>query len=93
VALDLIFLSLFFLIPERDLFPFSKTSKEVMEDPCVASDGYTYDRKSIELWLRLHDKSPITSSKLPNTYLIPNHSLRSAILDWKSSRTHKRSPS
>lgn len=64
-----------------------------MEDPCVASDGYTYDQKSIELWLRLHDKSPMTNAKLPNKNLIPNHSLRSAILDWKSSRTHKSSPS
>ncbi|KAJ3691047.1 hypothetical protein LUZ61_020211 [Rhynchospora tenuis] len=66
--------------------------QEVMVDPCVASDGYTYDRKSIELWLRLNDKSPMTNLKLPNKNLIPNHSLRSAILDWKSSRTRKTSP-
>ncbi|KAJ4775146.1 U-box domain-containing protein kinase family protein [Rhynchospora pubera] len=66
--------------------------QEVMKDPCVASDGYTYDRKSIELWLRLNDKSPMTNLKLPNKNLIPNHSLRSAILDWKSSRTRKTSP-
>ncbi|XP_008809455.2 U-box domain-containing protein 52-like isoform X1 [Phoenix dactylifera] len=58
--------------------------QEVMNDPCVASDGYTYDRKAIEIWLGMNDKSPMTNLQLPNKNLIPNHSLRSAIMDWKS---------
>ncbi|GFY84398.1 U-box domain-containing protein kinase family protein [Actinidia rufa] len=32
--------------------------KDIMEDPCVAADGYTYDRKAIEIWLEEDDKSP-----------------------------------
>ncbi|KAJ3681891.1 hypothetical protein LUZ60_014464 [Juncus effusus] len=58
--------------------------QEVMEDPYVASDGYTYEKKAIELWLSMNDKSPMTNLKLPNKNLIPNHSLRSGISDWKS---------
>jgi hypothetical protein len=55
-----------------------------MVDPCVASDGYTYDRKAIEMWLSMNDKSPMTNLQLLNKNLIPNHSLRSAITDWRS---------
>ncbi|KAL6606243.1 hypothetical protein ACP70R_041896 [Stipagrostis hirtigluma subsp. patula] len=58
--------------------------QEVMVDPYVASDGYTYDRKAIEMWLSMNDKSPLTNLQLPNKSLIPNHSLRSAIMDWRS---------
>jgi len=58
--------------------------QEVMMDPYVASDGYTYDRKAIELWLSTNDTSPMTNLRLPNKSLIPNHSLRSAIMDWRS---------
>ncbi|KAK6155912.1 hypothetical protein DH2020_010160 [Rehmannia glutinosa] len=32
---------------------------EVMADPCVAADGYTYDRVAIEAWLNEKDTSPI----------------------------------
>lgn len=58
--------------------------QEVMNDPCVAADGYTYDRKAIETWLNMNDKSPMTNLPLSSVNLIPNHSLRSAILEWKS---------
>ncbi|KAJ1257888.1 hypothetical protein BS78_10G030600 [Paspalum vaginatum] len=58
--------------------------QEVMFDPYVASDGYTYDRKAIELWLSTNNTSPMTNLRLPNKCLIPNHSLRSAIMDWRS---------
>ncbi|XP_062233646.1 U-box domain-containing protein 35-like [Phragmites australis] len=58
--------------------------QEVMVDPYVASDGYTYDLKAIEMWLSMNDKSPMTNLRLPNKSLIPNHSLRSAIMDWRS---------
>ncbi|KAF7045519.1 hypothetical protein CFC21_054619 [Triticum aestivum] len=58
--------------------------QEIMEDPCVAADGYTYDRKAIETWVSMKDKSPMTNLRLPSKSLIPNHSLRSAIIDWSS---------
>ncbi|XP_065871716.1 U-box domain-containing protein 35-like [Euphorbia lathyris] len=58
--------------------------KEVMVEPCVAADGYTYDRGAIEKWLELNDKSPMTNLPLPNKNLLPNYSLLSAIMEWKS---------
>ncbi|CAI8595828.1 unnamed protein product [Vicia faba] len=58
--------------------------QDVMNDPCVAADGYTYDRKAIEKWLEDHDKSPMTNMVLPHKHLIPNYTLLSAILEWKT---------
>ncbi|XP_055827030.1 U-box domain-containing protein 35-like isoform X2 [Solanum dulcamara] len=58
--------------------------KDIMEDPCVAADGYTYDRHAIETWLKEKDISPMTSLPLAHKNLLPNYTLLSAILDWKS---------
>lgn len=55
-----------------------------MADPCVAADGYTYDRTAIEKWLEEKDKSPMTNLTLPHKNLIPNYTLLSAIMEWKS---------
>ncbi|KAI8564516.1 hypothetical protein RHMOL_Rhmol03G0187700 [Rhododendron molle] len=60
--------------------------QDVMEDPCVAADGYTYDRKAIEIWLEENDNSPMTNLPLPNKILIPNYTLLSAIMGWKSGK-------
>ncbi|XP_019427285.1 PREDICTED: U-box domain-containing protein 35-like [Lupinus angustifolius] len=58
--------------------------QDVMDDPCVAADGYTYDCKAIEKWFQENDKSPITNMILPHKNLIPNYTLLSAIIEWKS---------
>ncbi|PON51051.1 Mitogen-activated protein kinase kinase kinase [Parasponia andersonii] len=58
--------------------------KNVMNDPCVAADGYTYDRKAIETWLESKGTSPMTNLPLSNKNLIPNYTLLSAIMEWKS---------
>ncbi|XVE63855.1 hypothetical protein DITRI_Ditri07aG0054700 [Diplodiscus trichospermus] len=58
--------------------------KDVMDEPCVASDGYSYDRKAIEKWLESNDKSPITNLPLSSKNLLPNYTLLSAIVEWKS---------
>ncbi|KAL5723952.1 non-specific serine/threonine protein kinase [Ranunculus cassubicifolius] len=60
--------------------------KKVMEDPCVAADGYTYDRKAIEAWLKDKGTSPVTSHPLRSNYLISNHSLLLAIREWESEK-------
>ncbi|KAK6131825.1 hypothetical protein DH2020_034443 [Rehmannia glutinosa] len=57
---------------------------EVMADPCVAVDGYTYDRVAIEAWLNEKDTSPVTELPLPHKFLTPNYTLLSAIMEWKS---------
>jgi len=49
---------------------------EKMNDPVVASDGFTYDRSTIEGWFRENDNSPTTGSELLTKELIPNNSLK-----------------
>ncbi|PWA88505.1 U-box domain-containing protein kinase family protein [Artemisia annua] len=58
--------------------------KDVMIDPCVAADGYTYDRRAIEKWFEESDNSPMTNLPLTSRSLTPNYTLFSAIMEWKS---------
>ncbi|KAL8167555.1 hypothetical protein V2J09_009054 [Rumex salicifolius] len=58
--------------------------KDVMNDPCVAADGYTYDRKAIEMWLLENDTSPTTDFLLSSKDLLPNFTLHYAITEWKT---------
>ncbi|EOA16012.1 hypothetical protein CARUB_v10004133mg [Capsella rubella] len=58
--------------------------KDVMNEPCVAADGYTYDRRAIEEWLEEHDTSPMTDSPLRSKNLLPNYTLYTAIMEWRS---------
>ncbi|KAG5547140.1 hypothetical protein RHGRI_012981 [Rhododendron griersonianum] len=58
--------------------------QEVMEDPYIAADGFTYEHRAIKAWLRGHSYSPVTRLRLPHIYVIQNHTLRSAIQDWRS---------
>ena len=60
-----------------------------MRDPVLASDGHTYERKSIEEWFETCNKngmsgmvkSPMSGSVFSNETLVPNISLRKAIHD------------
>ncbi|XP_058213613.1 U-box domain-containing protein 34-like isoform X2 [Rhododendron vialii] len=56
----------------------------VMEDPYIAADGFTYERREIKAWLKKHSSSPVTKVRLKHKVLIQNHTLRSAIEDWRS---------
>ena len=54
----------------------------LMIDPVVASDGFTYERESIEQWLASHDDSPTTNQPLEHKMLIPNHLVRKQVVSW-----------
>ncbi|KAM7508648.1 hypothetical protein LguiA_019101 [Lonicera macranthoides] len=57
--------------------------QEIMQDPVVAADGYTYEAEALKGWLDSgHDTSPMTNIKLKHCNLLPNHALRSAIQEW-----------
>ncbi|KOM37110.1 hypothetical protein LR48_Vigan03g049100 [Vigna angularis] len=57
--------------------------QEVMRDPHVAADGFTYEAEAIRGWLDGgNDNSPMTNGKLAHHNLVPNRALRSAIHDW-----------
>ncbi|PSS07800.1 U-box domain-containing protein [Actinidia chinensis var. chinensis] len=55
-------------------------SLELMTDPVTISTGQTYDRASIQKWLKAGNLlCPKTGEKLPNTELVPNSTLRKLI--------------
>ncbi|KAI9081867.1 hypothetical protein K1719_036129 [Acacia pycnantha] len=57
--------------------------QEIMHDPQVAADGFTYEGEAIHEWLEYgHETSPMTNLKLNHLHLTPNHALRLAIQDW-----------
>jgi hypothetical protein len=62
-------------------------SHVLMTDPVNAADGYTYERASIEEWIRHEQaggrtpRSPSTNLPLANTSLTPSHAFKSAICE------------
>ncbi|KAK7485836.1 hypothetical protein BaRGS_00022936, partial [Batillaria attramentaria] len=55
-------------------------TREVMKDPVIAADGYTYDRSAIRAWLESgKDRSPMTNAVLAHKNLIPNRTLKMLI--------------
>ena len=54
-------------------------TKELMRDPVVASDGYTYERAAIEAWMAESMVSPRTGQPLKHKDLVPNLTLRASI--------------
>ncbi|RZC86077.1 hypothetical protein C5167_026752 [Papaver somniferum] len=57
--------------------------QEVMEDPHIAADGYTYEYSAIQKWVANQKVSPVTRVILPHIRLIPDLTLRAAIQEWK----------
>eukprot|EP01018_Ginkgo_biloba_P004248 Gb_05682 [translate_table: standard] len=55
----------------------------VMEDPHIAADGVTYEYRAIKAWLENNNTLPMENPRLSQKHLIPNHSLRSAIFEWR----------
>lgn len=56
-------------------------SQEVMIDPVIAADGYTYNRSSIEQWMQVRNTSPITGQPLASQTLTSNYALRTALAE------------
>ncbi|KAL2487521.1 U-box domain-containing protein 33 [Forsythia ovata] len=57
--------------------------QEIMHDPQVAADGFTYEGEALRGWLENgHETSPMTNLKLSHLNLTPNHALQIAIQDW-----------
>ena len=52
-------------------------SLEIFQDPVIAADGHSYERREIELWFaRGKTTSPKTNEELPNAFLVPNRHLK-----------------
>jgi len=61
-------------------------SQQLMNDPVVLADGYSYDRRFIEQWLSTSDVSPVTRETLQTKYMYPNIAIKRAILAWAASQ-------
>lgn len=46
--------------------------QELLENPVVAADGYTYERRDIERWFLRHGTSPMTNLPVCSRSLVPN---------------------
>ncbi|CAL1404938.1 unnamed protein product [Linum trigynum] len=58
--------------------------QEVMKDPQIAADGFTYEGDAIKGWLKSgHNTSPMTNLKMEHCDLLPNHALYQAIQEWR----------
>nr|XP_043633861.1 putative U-box domain-containing protein 50 [Erigeron canadensis] len=68
-------------------FFFCPILKDIMENPHIASDGFSYELSAIKQWLDMgHNTSPMTNLELEHR-LTPNHILRSVIQDWHNKRS------
>ncbi|KAI3870614.1 hypothetical protein MKX03_030178 [Papaver bracteatum] len=57
--------------------------QEIMEDPYIAADGFTYEYTAIRACLEKQQVSPVTRLVLQHSTLTPNRTLRSAIQEWR----------
>ena len=53
-----------------------------MQDPVIAPDGISYEKKAIQTWFSKKKTSPVSGKTFKHTFLIPNHNLRSVISDF-----------
>ncbi|OPJ89178.1 bromodomain adjacent to zinc finger domain protein 2B isoform E [Patagioenas fasciata monilis] len=74
-------------VPEEFLCPITR---ELMKDPVIAADGYSYEKEAMESWISTNRRSsPMTNLPLPSLLLTPNRTLKMAIGRWlETQREH-----
>jgi hypothetical protein len=55
---------------------------EIMKEPVVAIDGYSYEKSTITAWFKENSKLPITGIDVTNKTLYANNALKIFIADW-----------
>ncbi|KAG2454715.1 hypothetical protein HYH02_000552 [Chlamydomonas schloesseri] len=64
-------------------------TQDVMEDPVVAADGFTYERAAIAEWMSCGavggrtPRSPLTNLPFEHRTVLPNRALKSQICSWR----------
>lgn len=61
--------------------------QEVMREPVVCDDGFSYERSAIGQWLQNNDTSFVTGEILPSKFLVPNKALNSRVQEIMELRT------
>ncbi|XP_061669915.1 WD repeat, SAM and U-box domain-containing protein 1 isoform X2 [Syngnathoides biaculeatus] len=69
-------------VPDEFLCPITR---ELMREPVLAADGYSYEKEAIVMWISTKNRSsPMTNLPLLTTLLTPNHTLKMAIARWRT---------
>ena len=58
-------------------------TQEIMNDPVIAADGQTYERRALARWLRRNNSSPLTGLEM-DAWMVPNHAVKSMIANLSS---------
>ncbi|KAM9235999.1 WD repeat, SAM and U-box domain-containing protein 1 isoform 4-T4 [Leptosomus discolor] len=67
-------------VPDEFLCPITR---ELMKDPVIAADGYSYEKEAMENWIsNKRRSSPMTNLPLHSLLLTPNRTLKMAISRW-----------
>ncbi|XP_035188187.1 WD repeat, SAM and U-box domain-containing protein 1 isoform X3 [Oxyura jamaicensis] len=67
-------------IPDEFLCPITR---ELMKEPVIAADGYSYEKEAMENWIsNKRRSSPMTNLPLHSPLLTPNRTLKMAISRW-----------
>lgn len=66
-------------IPESFICPISG---EIMKDPVITPSGISYERETIETWLKKKPVDPLSKKPLDVKDLIPNRSLKDTIQEF-----------
>ncbi|NWU15884.1 WSDU1 protein, partial [Cephalopterus ornatus] len=67
-------------VPDEFLCPITR---DLMKDPVIAADGYSYEREAMEHWIsNKRRSSPMTNLPLHSLMLTPNRTLKMAITRW-----------
>lgn len=81
------------LLDEASFLPnefFCPITWDVMTDPVLAMDGYTYELEAIVQWFKGGKGiSPMTKEKLPSFLLVPNRAIRAQIIAANDSKSSK----
>ena len=72
-----------------DFFMDNVFTLDVMEEPVVVTDGFTYEKRCILEWFSTKRTSPTTGAVLTSKALIPNHSLKSQINQWREEQARR----
>jgi ankyrin repeat protein len=54
-------------------------SGKIMKEPVITAEGYTYEKKAIERWLKYNNTDPVSNQVLANKKLTPNTRLAEQI--------------
>ena len=58
-------------------------TKKLFQDPVIAADGQTYERRAIKEWYRKYGTSPLTREPMENQTLQSNHIVAKIISEWR----------